>query len=81
MPPTMMTPMEVATTTTDDLGCAFRFLFRFRPDLIFRNPQVSADYFRVRGTHIGIKSFQGKTNLFRNSPEPGIRPESGGKDP
>ena len=57
------------------------FFFRFLTGLIFRNPQISADYFRFRGTHVGIKSFQGKINLFRNPPESGIRPESGGKDP
>ncbi len=51
------------------LGCAFRFISRFLTGLIFRNPQISADYFRFRGTHARIKSFQGKINLFRNPPE------------
>ncbi len=37
---------------------------------------VSTDYFRFCGTHVGIKSFQGKINLFQNRPEPGIRLES-----
>jgi hypothetical protein len=70
-----------AVDNTSGLGCAFRFLFRFHPGLIFRNPHFSADYFRLRGTHIEMKSFQGKINLFWNPPEPGIRLESGGKDP
>ena len=61
-----------AVDNTSGLGCAFRFLFRFWPGLIFQNPQVSADYFKFR--------FQGKIVLFRNPPEPGIRPESGGND-
>jgi hypothetical protein len=47
----------------------------------FRNPQIYADFFRFRGTHVGTKLFQGKINLFRNPTEPRIRPESGGKDP
>ena len=51
------------------LGCAFRFVFRFLTGLIFRNPRNSADDFRFRGTHVGIKSFQGKINLFRNPTE------------
>ena len=64
------------------LGCAVRFFLRFLPGLIFWNPQISADFFRFCGTHhIGIKSFQGKVNLFQNPLEPRIRPESGGKDP
>jgi hypothetical protein len=57
------------------------FFFWFLTGLIFWNPQITADYFRFRGTHVGIKSFQGKINLFRNPPESGIRPEFGGKDP
>ncbi len=48
------------------------FFFRFLTGLIFRNPRISADYFRFRGTHVGIKSFQGKINLFQNPPESGI---------
>ena len=43
------------------------FFFRFLTGLIFWNPQISAYYFRFRGKHIGIKSFQqGKINLFQN---------------
>ena len=56
------------------LGCAFRFLFRFPSGLIFWNlfffPAESAEF---HGTHIGIKSFQGKINLFRNPTESGIQ--------
>ena len=44
----------------------------WRPGLIFWNPQVSTDYFRFCETHVGIKSFQGKINLFQILPEPGI---------
>jgi hypothetical protein len=51
-----------------DLGCAVRFVFRFIPVLIFQN----SGYSEFRGTHVGIKSFQGKINVLRNS---------GGKDP
>ena len=40
--------------------------------LIFQNPQISADYFQFRGTNVGIKSFQGKINLFQNPTESGI---------
>ena len=51
-----------------DLGCAFRFLFRFfLPGLIFRNSGYSAKFPDSGGTHVGIKSFQGKINLLRNS--------------
>ena len=51
-----------------DLGCAFRFLFRFfLPGLIFRNSRYSAKFPDSGGTHVGIKSFQGKINLLRNS--------------
>jgi hypothetical protein len=49
------------------LGCAFHFLFRFWPGLIFWNPQVSADCFGFRRTHVGIKLFQGKINFFPES--------------
>ena len=52
------------------LGCAFHFLFPFRPGFIFRNPQVSTDYFRFRRTHVVIKSFHCTINVFRNPPEP-----------
>ncbi len=45
----------------DDLGCAFRPAFRFIPVLIFRNSGFSAEFPDSGGTHIGIKSFQGKT--------------------
>ena len=48
------------------------FFLRFLTGLIFWNPRISAGYFRSRGTHVGIKSFQGKINLFRNPPESGI---------
>jgi len=54
------------------LGCAFRFVFRFLPGLIFRNSGNSAEFPEFRGTHVGIKSFQGKINLFRNPTESGI---------
>jgi hypothetical protein len=53
------------------LGCAFRPVFRFIPVLIFRNSGFSAEFPDSGGTHIGIKSFQGKIKLLRNS---------GGKD-
>jgi hypothetical protein len=43
-----------------NLGCAFRFLFRFLPGLIFRNSGYSAEFPGSAGTHVGIKSFQGK---------------------
>ena len=43
------------------LGCAFRPVFRFIPVLIFRNSGCSAEVPDSGGTHIGIKSFQGKT--------------------
>ncbi len=49
------------------LGCAFRFVFRFIPVLIFRNSGYSAEFPEFRGTHVGIKSFHGKINLHRNS--------------
>jgi hypothetical protein len=49
------------------LGCAFRFVFRFIPVLIFRNSGYSAEFPGSVGTHVGIKSFQGKINLLRNS--------------
>ena len=55
--------------------------FWFQTGLIFWNPQIFLDYFGFRGTHVRIKSFQSKIYLFGNPPEPGIRPESGGKDP
>ena len=35
---------------------------------------------RIPAGHVGLQSFRGKINLFRNLPESGIRPESGGKD-
>ena len=50
-----------------ELGCAFRLEFRFLPVLIFRNSGYSAEFPEFRGTHVGIKSFQGKINLLRNS--------------
>ena len=40
--------------------------------LHFWNPQNSAYHFLFRGTHIRIKSFRGKNNLFRNQTESGI---------
>ena len=49
------------------LGCAFRLAFRFLPVLIFRNSGYSAEFPEFRGTHVGIKSFQGKIYLVRNS--------------
>ena len=64
---------------TEGLGCAFRFVFRFLPGLIFRNSGNSAEFPEFRGTHVGIKSFQGKINLLRNSgsgiPDPEFRRE------
>ncbi len=68
------------------LGCAFRPVFRFILVLIFRNSGFSAEFPDSGGTHIGIKSFQGKINLLRNSgpgiPDPEFRiRNSGGKDP
>ena len=49
------------------LGCAFRFVFQFIPVLIFRNFGYFAEFLEFRGTHVGIKSFQGKINLLQNS--------------
>jgi hypothetical protein len=49
----------------------------------FLESVFSAEYAKFHGTHIGIKSFQGKINLFRNPMESGIPtviPE-GRKDP
>jgi len=63
------------------LGCAFHFVFRFLTGLIFWNPRNSADYFQFCGTHVRIKSFQGKINLFRNPTESGIWPEFRGEGP
>ena len=61
------------------LGCAFRLEFRFLPVLIFRNSGYSAEFPEFRGTHVGIKSFQGKINLLQNSgsgnPDPEFRRE------
>jgi hypothetical protein len=55
------------------LSCSFRFLFLFRPSLILGNPQVFTDYFRFRGTHFRIKSFQDKIDLLQNpSSEPSL---------
>jgi hypothetical protein len=53
------------------LGCAFQFLFWFLLGLLFRNSGYSSEFPDSGGTHVGIKSFQGKINLLRNS---------GGKD-
>ncbi len=50
-----------------ELGCAFWLEFRFLLVLIFRNSGYSAEFPEFRGTHVGIKSFQGKINLLRNS--------------
>ena len=62
-----------------NLGCAFRLEFRFLPVLIFRNSGYSAEFPEFRGTHVGIKSFQGKINSLRNSgsgiPDPEFRRE------
>jgi len=57
------------------------FFFWFLTGLIFRNPLISTDYFQFRGTHIGIKSFKGKNNVFWNPTEFGIRPEFRGEGP
>ena len=64
--------MKYCNQCYQNLGCASRFLFQFQPSLIFRNPSVSLDYFGFCGTHVGIKPFQGKINLFRNPPESDI---------
>ena len=42
------------------------------PASFFGILQVSADYFGCCEMHVGIKSFQGKNNLFRNLTESGI---------
>ena len=76
-PPAPTRPRPAAPT----VSVVHSVFFRFLTGLIFWNPQISADYFGFRGTHTGIKSFQGKINLFRNPPESGIWPESEGKDP
>ena len=52
---------------TSALGCAFQLVFRFIPVLIFRNSGFSTKFPDSGGTHVGIKSFQGKINLLRNS--------------
>ena len=62
------------------LGCAFRFLFRFLPGVIFWNPRNSAAFLDSIGTHVGIKSFQGKINLVQNSGLRNSGQNSGGKD-
>jgi hypothetical protein len=49
------------------LGCAFCFGFRLILVLIFQNSGYSAEFLEFRGTHVGIKSFQGKINMPRNS--------------
>jgi len=59
-------PWFPAPGATAHLGCAFRLAFRFLPVLIFRNSGHSAEFPEFRGTHVGIKSFQGKINLLRN---------------
>ncbi len=59
-------PTNYHTGTGTELGCAFRFLFRFLPGLIFQNQ------FFFRGTRVQIKSFLGKINLFWNPTESGI---------
>jgi hypothetical protein len=59
-------------STNDGLGCAFCFVFWFLTGLIFRNLRSSADSAEFCGTHVGIKSFQGKINSFRNPTESGI---------
>ena len=64
--------LSTSTSPSSQPWLCIPFLFRFRPGLIFRYPPVSADYFRFHGTHIGIKSFQGKINFFRNPTESGI---------
>ena len=51
------------------LGCAFRFVFRFLQGLIWWNPLLSAESAEFCGTHVGIKSFQRKIDLFRNPTE------------
>ena len=52
-----------------------RFLFRFLPGIIFRNPRNSVESAEFHGTHVGNKSFQGKINLLWNPTESRIRPE------
>ena len=51
------------------LGCAFLFVFRFLQGLIWWNPLFSAESAEFCGTHVGIKSFQGKIDLFPNPTE------------
>jgi hypothetical protein len=55
------------------LGYAFRFVFWFLP-VIFWNPLFffSTESAEFRGADVGIKSFQGKINLFWNPTESGI---------
>ncbi len=55
------------TLHTYVLGCAFRFVFRFIPVLIFWNSGCSAELLEFHGTHVRIKSFQGKISLLQNS--------------
>jgi hypothetical protein len=62
-------PLGGTGEDSDGLGCAFRVVFRFLPGLIFRNPRNSAEFRQFRGTHVGIKSFQGKINLVQNPTE------------
>jgi hypothetical protein len=61
------------------LGCAFRPVFQFIPVLIFRNSGYSTKFPDSGGTHVEIKSFQGKIYLLRNSgsgiPAPEFRRE------
>ena len=57
------------------------FFFRFRLSLFFQNPENSVEFPDSGGTHVGIKSFSGKINLFWNLPESGIRPEFRRKGP
>ena len=72
MAPTLMAGLALLKSpngsgSTSGLGCAFRFLFRFLPGLLFRNTGYSTEFPDSGGTHVGIKSFQCKINLLRNS--------------
>ena len=70
----------MTTATGDTLGCAFCFVFRFLPGVIFWNPRISAAFPDSVVIYVRIKSFQGKINLVRNSKLRNSGRNSGGKD-